>query len=348
MEWRTSDMEDRIDLLSSYCSHTKKTFLSARWAFGITNVGQSFLGGAHKFQTVLRKYAVECGFQYKFNSVHSCGAAVRTYRNPRIGSDLVSDVIACRLLTHPTDVVFDMKDGYGLDVSYWAAWLGVEKARNEIFGDHAMSFDQLRWCSYAVMQNNPHSYINLDFNQQTRWFVRFKRTLFTATAKDENQGMVDIFIMLVDAIRGKIMEQMSKRKVQSTGWVGEICPKMEKILVHAFENSRSWIASQSNDNIFELLLFKIVETTFTITWNRFTKWWSIGQRMRGLSTQFPRWKNPSSLSQDYFIAPPIYKRPSGRPKGKRIPSKSEVVQRIRCSRCGKMGHHNRKTCKEPM
>lgn len=58
----------------------------------------------------------------RFNRVHSCGAAVRTYRNPRTGSDLVSDVIASRVreqpLTRPTDVVFDMKDGYGLDISY--------------------------------------------------------------------------------------------------------------------------------------------------------------------------------------------------------------------------------------
>ncbi|KAL7198798.1 hypothetical protein ACSBR2_021156 [Camellia fascicularis] len=158
---------------------------------------------------VLCKYAVECGFQFKyvkngtvrvtvvckfatltacgwlvhtrvspsndimrlkrFISVHSCGAAVRTYRNPRTGSDLVSDMIAgCvreQPLTRPTDVVFDMKDGYGLNISYRVAWLRVEKARSEVFSDHAMLFDQLRWYSDVVMENNLHSYINLDFDQ---------------------------------------------------------------------------------------------------------------------------------------------------------------------------------------
>lgn len=59
-------MEDRTDLLSSYCPHKKKTFLSDGWALGITYVGQSFLGGAHEFRTVLYKYAVECGFQFKY------------------------------------------------------------------------------------------------------------------------------------------------------------------------------------------------------------------------------------------------------------------------------------------
>lgn len=268
MDWRIADMEDRTDLLSSYCPHKKKTFLFAGWTLGITYVGQSFLGGAHEFRTVLCKYAVECGFQFKyvknnslrvtaickfatstgcawlvharvsasngilslkrFNRVHSCGAAVRTYRNPRTGSDLVSDVIASRVreqpLTRPTNVVFDMKDGYGLDISYRVAWLGVETARNEVFGDHAMSFDHLRWYSDAVMHNNPRSYINLDFDQQTgrfmRYFIsfracidgfnncrpllfldgtflkgRFKETLLAATAKDGNQGTVHIVFL---------------------------------------------------------------------------------------------------------------------------------------------------------
>ncbi|XP_028094630.1 uncharacterized protein LOC114294685 [Camellia sinensis] len=57
---------------------------------------------------------------------------------------------------------------------------------------------------------------------------------------------------LVDAVRGKIMEQRSKRKVKSMEWVGEICPKMEKILVVVYEDSRSWLVSQSDDNVFEV------------------------------------------------------------------------------------------------
>ncbi|KAL7238372.1 hypothetical protein ACSBR2_004469 [Camellia fascicularis] len=51
---------------------------------------------------------------------------------------------------------------------------------------------------------------------------------------------------------------------------------------------------------------------------------------------------------EYMIAPPTVKCPPGRPKWKRIPSKGEIVQRIRCGRCEKLGNHNRKTCKEPM
>ncbi|KAL7172900.1 hypothetical protein ACSBR2_032381 [Camellia fascicularis] len=272
VDMRIADIVDRTDLLATYCPHRTKAYLSAGWAFGITHVGQIFLGGAHEFRTVLCKYAVECGFQFKyvkndavrvtaickfvtstgcgwlvharvspsngvmclkrFISVHSCGAAVQTYRNPWTGSDLVSDVIAGRVreqpLTRPTDVVFDMKDDYGLDISYRVAWLGVKKARNEVFGDHAMSFDQLRWYNDAVMENNPHSYINLDFDQQTGRFVRyfiafracidgfngcrpllfldgtflkgrFKGTLLATTAKDGNQCLFPVAFAIVDS-----------------------------------------------------------------------------------------------------------------------------------------------------
>ncbi|CAL5395991.1 unnamed protein product [Camellia sinensis] len=525
----------------------------------------------------LCKYAVECGFQFKyvkndavrvtaickfvtstayrwlvharvspsngvmclkrFISVHSCGAAVRTYRNPRTGSDLVSDVMAGRVreqpLTRPADVVFDMKDGYGLDISYRVAWLGVEKARNEVFGDHAMSFDQLRWYSNAVMENNPHSYVNLDFDQQTGRFVRyfiafracidgfngcrpllfldgtflkgrFKGTLLAATAKDGNQGLFPVafaivdsenssnwewflrhlaqvvdggrnltfmnlrdrmkyvnadqkvglmrklrdcayaptvtsfnhkveilkecspvvvgnflkdlhpqhwanvyfrgrrygemwsnaaesfnnwirearhlpITQLVDAIRGKIMEKMSKRKVKSSNWVGELCPKMEKRLMSEFQDSRHWIVSQSDDNIFEVrsqpsVLVDLANRScscFQWQLNGFpcphaiVAFRNTGKNVydyiepffhavkyreayEGSIHPIPTVAKPNFTPSDYLIAPPIYKRPPGRPKRKRIPSKGEVVQHIRCGRCRKMGHHNRKTCKEAM
>ncbi|KAL7224733.1 hypothetical protein ACSBR1_026086 [Camellia fascicularis] len=68
-------------------------------------------------------------------------------------------------LTCPTNVVFSLKNNYGLDISYRVAWLGVKKARGEVYVDHAVSFDQLRWYSDAAMENNPNSYINLDFEQ---------------------------------------------------------------------------------------------------------------------------------------------------------------------------------------
>ncbi|KAL7184569.1 hypothetical protein ACSBR2_026677 [Camellia fascicularis] len=212
-----SDMDDEQDLLENFCPHIDKVFLSAPWANGIQHVGQSFEGGAFEFRNVLRKYAVECGFRFKFvkndsvritaicvmresrgcmwlvharvlhangffylrkwNSEHICGVAVRTPKNPRAGSNLVSDVICEQVrdkpLTRPTDVVYDLKKDYRLEVSYRVAWLGVEKARGEMFGAHSISFDQLQWYSSVVMENNPGSYINIEYDEQNYCFIRY-------------------------------------------------------------------------------------------------------------------------------------------------------------------------------
>ncbi|KAL7249074.1 hypothetical protein ACSBR1_011273 [Camellia fascicularis] len=212
-----TDMDDEQDSLAKFCPHVDKVFLSASWANKIQHVGQSFEGGAVEFRTVLCKYAVECGFRFKYvkndsvrittvcmmretkgcmwsiharvlhgngffyirkwNSEHICGVAVRTPTNPLAGSNLVCDVISERVrdkpLTRPTDVVYDLKKDYGLEVSYRVAWLGVEKARGKMFGAHSISFDQLRWYSNVVMENNPRSYINIDYDDHNNRFIRY-------------------------------------------------------------------------------------------------------------------------------------------------------------------------------
>ncbi|KAL7163569.1 hypothetical protein ACSBR2_039640 [Camellia fascicularis] len=119
------DDNEQDDLLPKFCPHVDKVFMSVPWANGITHVGQSFEGGATEFRNVLRKYAVECGFRFKYlkndsaqiiavctlreskgcmwsiharvlhadeffyirkwNTEHSCGVAIRTPKNPRLG-----------------------------------------------------------------------------------------------------------------------------------------------------------------------------------------------------------------------------------------------------------------------
>ncbi|XP_028122811.1 uncharacterized protein LOC114319946 [Camellia sinensis] len=265
-------MDDEVDLLQSFCPHKEKVFLSAPWAKGFSRIGQHFEGGASEFRNVLRKYAVECGFQIKFlkndsvrvtaicamnesksctwsvherkleangffylrkwNSEHICGVAVRTSTHPLVGSDLVADIVSERVrdrpLTRPTEVILDLKQDYGLDISYRVAWLGVEKAMGELFSAHSISFDQLRWYSNAVLEHNPGTYINIEYDdhtqQFTRYFIsfkacidgfhhcrpllfldatflkgRFKGFLLAATAKDGNQGLFPLSYAVVDS-----------------------------------------------------------------------------------------------------------------------------------------------------
>ncbi|KAL7164384.1 hypothetical protein ACSBR2_040320 [Camellia fascicularis] len=208
-----------MNLFPTYCLNRSKTFLSAQRAYKIAHVRQCFDGGANEFWEVLCKYAVECGFQFKhlkndfvritvvckfvastdctwlvhekmlpssgvlcikrFDSVHTCGTAVQTHRNPRTGSDLVSTVVADPVrdqpLTCPTDVVFDLRNEYGLEISYRMAWLGVEKTRSEVYRDHAMSFDQLSACINGFNHCRPLLFLDGTFLKG-----RFKGFFFMA------------------------------------------------------------------------------------------------------------------------------------------------------------------------
>ncbi|GMP93084.1 hypothetical protein CsSME_00043057 [Camellia sinensis var. sinensis] len=154
---------------------------------------------------------------------------------------------------------------------------------------------------------------------------------------------------------------------------------MATILELAFKTSRSWIISQADENVFEVrsrpsVLVDIgARTCYCFQWqlNGFPcphavvafrnngrniynhvvplyhviEFWAA---YSGTIYPIPKAGKPNFSAADYLIAPPMVKQPPGGPKRKRIPSKGEVVPCIRYGRCGKMGDHNRKTCKEPM
>ncbi|KAL7254511.1 hypothetical protein ACSBR1_008813 [Camellia fascicularis] len=189
------EVEEEVDMLSSFCRHKEKCAVVCWLASGIV-----------EFHNALLKFSIECGFEFifvkndkrdksciwsvhgrvenaneffyirKLNNVHTCSAEVRTMNHSRMSSDLVADLIVeCvrdNPLTCPVHVVRDFKLGYGLRVSYCQAWLGVEKAKGEIFGDYLMSFDQLRWYVDVAKSCNPGSYIEFECDDDAKWFNR--------------------------------------------------------------------------------------------------------------------------------------------------------------------------------
>ncbi|KAL7199229.1 hypothetical protein ACSBR2_021502 [Camellia fascicularis] len=124
--------------------------------------------------------------------------------NPLVDSDLVADIIAKRVrerpLTRLIKVILDLKQDYGLDITYHVAWLGVEKARGKLFDAHSISFDQLRWYNNTAMEHNfgfnhcrPLLFLNATFLKGC-----FKGFLLAATAKDGNQGLFPLSYAVVD------------------------------------------------------------------------------------------------------------------------------------------------------
>ncbi|KAL7229613.1 hypothetical protein ACSBR2_008174 [Camellia fascicularis] len=207
----TNDVDKDKDLLPKFRPQAWKVLLSESWTSCISNVRQCFKGGAGKFRKVLSKYAIECGFQFKFkknnsvritaicifnesrgclwsvhakvmnvngffclkkwNSEYTCGVAVRITKNPRMGADVMAECIRDKPLTRPTDVKYHFQKDYGLQE--------LRRLERNYSGDHSALFDQLRWYSNTVMEYNRGSYVNLEFDENNthrfnRLFVSFK------------------------------------------------------------------------------------------------------------------------------------------------------------------------------
>ncbi|KAL7239557.1 hypothetical protein ACSBR2_005452 [Camellia fascicularis] len=233
----------------------------------------------------------------------------------------------------------------------------IRKLRKCTYAPTVTSFNHkieiLKQCSPTVVDNflkdlHPQYWANAYFKYGEMW---------SNAAESFNNWVHEArhlpITQLVDAIRGKSMEQMSKRRSKSSRWVSEICLKMEKsyrrlkVVMHRllaklmlmslrFPCSHVVVAFRNSGRN----IYNFVKPFYHVAKYRAT--------YSGSIHLIPTVSKPKFITSNYLIAPPIYKRPPGQPKRKRILSKGEVVQQIRCGRCGKISHHNRKTCKEPM
>ncbi|XP_028055045.1 uncharacterized protein LOC114259232 [Camellia sinensis] len=214
--------EDQTNLLCRYCAHSEKVLLSSVWANNVTHVGQCFTGEAFEFRTILCKYAMQCGFKFKY--LKNDSERINIVCSHRDNRGCLWD----RPLTRPTNVAFTFKADYGLDISYHVARLGVEKVRKAMHGDYLTSFDLQRWYGDAIQHYNPGNDINIDYDLKTsqfkRFFVafaafingfkycrlllfligtflkeRYKRQLLVATAKDGNQGLFPVTFVIADS-----------------------------------------------------------------------------------------------------------------------------------------------------
>lgn len=190
---------------------------------------------------------------------------------------------------------------------------------------------------------------------------------------------------LVDELRTKIMRQMAERREEALKWNSVLCPEMDKRLQNNINKGRSWKISMSRAGLYEVNSIPAVtvcldERTCSCGYWQFKGFVckhaaTVIIKARGGEGSLPDHIDPyykvQAFQQTYeenivpvvemdipdftkgselVIKPPRNKRPAGRPKLKRIPSRGEDSKRtrsLRCSRCHKVGRHNRRTCTEP-
>ncbi|XP_028100164.1 uncharacterized protein LOC114299585 [Camellia sinensis] len=205
----------------------------------------------------------------------------------------------------------------------------------------------------------------------------------STAAESFNKWILDMrnypITRLVDTLRNQIMTMRAQRKVLATNWNGLICPNMESHVREAYSNGCTWIIGQSNEDIYEVHSFLTVlvdigkRSCSCFQWqlNGFPcahavvviqssgkdfstfveQFFTVNQYKAayfGYIQPIPTVDKPSFSEDDFIIYPPAVKRPPGRPKKNRIPSRGEKLSQIRCGQYGRMGSHNRKTCIEPI
>ena len=187
--------------------------------------------------------------------------------------------------------------------------------------------------------------------------------------------------VLVDEIRVKLMEQFAARRADGNKWCSNgICPNVDSKLGKTFDECRTWNVSCSSVDVFEVHSQKKVSVDVRRHTCTCHLWEINGLPCRHAVCAIKKSGNDLNLYVDAYyhvqsylksyadfifpvptiwkpeetnggdsILPPLSKKPPGRPRVNRIPSNGEKhLRKIRCGRCQKMGHHNRKSCKEAL
>ncbi|KAH7843974.1 hypothetical protein Vadar_023028 [Vaccinium darrowii] len=337
----SSIVSEVVDLLPSFAGHKTKPLKSDHWVNLIRGVGQEFPGGVVEFCDSLCQFSLYHGFKFFYE------------RNDAQTVKATCSVTGCDWATYASNVVIfdnliaELKEGGGDKV--------ISFLRN---------LPNDNWC---------HAHFpGKRYGELTSNLVE----CFNNWIKDERHLPVT---QLLDCIRLKLMEQMSNRRVCAMKWNG-VCPVMDKKLAAAFNFSRSWTVTTSHANLFKVRCNPSVSVDIGLRTCSCGEWQinsfpcvhavcALKKSGKNLNEYVDRYYfvdmykeaylkciNPvPTLSKADFIPtsdavllPPLTKRPPRRPRTERIPSKGFRTRKVTCSRCGKVGHHNKARCKEPL
>ncbi|XP_058192097.1 uncharacterized protein LOC131309487 [Rhododendron vialii] len=89
-----------------------------------------------------------------------------------IAKEIVDEVRSKPSYT-PIECLKHFEGRYGCLIGYYHAWLAVEKANKELFGDFQLSFDKLRWYAEELKEKNPGTVMDVEYCNETNRFIRF-------------------------------------------------------------------------------------------------------------------------------------------------------------------------------
>ncbi|KAL6584999.1 hypothetical protein OROMI_004288 [Orobanche minor] len=163
---------------------------------------------------------------------HSCIGNLVGNKNTCFGAKISGNLVVENIRAGPNcngkDIQKTLRVSYGLHFPYWKAWRAYESGMHKIFGSYDDSYDHLRWYCNAIERTNEGSIVSLESNPNNNCFERvfiafkacldgFKKcrpmlfidgtfmigrakgTLLGATAKDGDNGLFLVAIVIVSA-----------------------------------------------------------------------------------------------------------------------------------------------------
>ncbi|XP_012846418.1 PREDICTED: uncharacterized protein LOC105966411 [Erythranthe guttata] len=116
------------------------------------------------------------GFFYIRTFNKYCGVVLCRSKKIRISTEIVGELKVgdIRIMPRmtPTDVVEQVRDKYGINVTYYVAWNATNKARGAVFGDHRSSYSALIAYLKEGERANPGSVFDVQYVQETLAFKR--------------------------------------------------------------------------------------------------------------------------------------------------------------------------------
>ncbi|KAH7856791.1 hypothetical protein Vadar_005612 [Vaccinium darrowii] len=343
------------DPLEKFCPHHETVRLSSGWAKLISHVGQEFRGGVDDFRSCLAKFAIEVGFVYTF---------LKNDKTRHLKNNL-RDKLTGRLSNGFREQVISLFS----DCAYAPTLLDFEEAIQELYivgGAKAKNFVESlpreNWAN-AYFQGKRYGEMCSNAAESFNKWILEARHLPILSA--------------IDKIRIQLMTQRCDRRQKSTKMNGIVCFEMDARLVEAFSKGKVWTVAQSSEEVFEVFSLPTVVVDLQNQRCTCSRWQinsfpcmhaitaiqKFGKQVTNYLDPFyfvdayrfsyelsinpiPTLGAPNVPKEFRIIFPPKTRRPRGRPKIQRIRSRGEKVRQMRCSRCKKLGKHNRKTCKE--
>ncbi|XP_012833673.1 PREDICTED: uncharacterized protein LOC105954548 [Erythranthe guttata] len=105
-----------------------------------------------------------------YNNNHRCGMFFGTASKKRITSDVIMELIDGYIRTMPAitprQIQAQIKEHYGLDITYYVSWRSTDGGRDKIFGDHGLSYSYLPAYFREAERANPGSVFHLEVDMR--------------------------------------------------------------------------------------------------------------------------------------------------------------------------------------